>query len=495
MRFVVACRNGHLADVPWNIWAHTGGASRGKSRCDEPNLQFRSRNSKGTTGLATLEVSCVTCKSSRSLSGITAKDSLEKLGLSCLGTQPWQQNSATRDCKETPRVLQRGASNLYFAQTISALEIPGRADLEAFGTTRSAIEANPIFATIERLPKDARNGPVYDKLLGMLLAELEEIEITDVEAVLNGPKEEATRSESDGDFSGREWLALRTPQNEESASHDFITRRSPLLMGTPSNVLESKLDEAFERIVLVTKLKEIRVLRSFSRIEPEAPSVRPDLSDASKHPRIDWLPAIEVYGEGIFLAFNENAIARWEASNAVTARFAALNRRLETSELGGSIVRQRLGGETLTPRFVLLHTFAHLLIRELCFECGYSSAALRERIYARNGEASPQAGVLIYTAAGDSEGTLGGIVRQGEPPRLARSILKAIQSGIWCSADPICRESDGQGYDKTNLAACHACCLLPETSCICGNMLLDRSLLVEPGPQRSGFFIDPAALA
>jgi hypothetical protein len=141
-----------------------------------------------------------------------------------------------------------------------------------------------------------------------------------------------------------------------------------------------------------------------------------------------------------------------------------------------------------TPRFVLLHTFSHVMINQLVYECGYGSAALRERIYYGTGD-SAMSGVLIYTAAGDSEGTLGGLVAMGEPGRLERVIAQAIDRAKWCSSDPVCAESRGQGPGNCNLAACHACALLPETSCEEQNRLLDRAaLLGMPGCPDFGYF-------
>lgn len=144
----------------------------------------------------------------------------------------------------------------------------------------------------------------------------------------------------------------------------------------------------------------------------------------------------------------------------------------------------------ITPEFILIHTFAHVLINQLSFDCGYGSASLRERLYCNLTEQSQSMhGVLIYTASGDSEGTMGGLVRQGKPGRLEATISRAIQNASWCSSDPVCIESKGQGTDNSNLAACHGCCLLPETSCEEGNRLLDRAMLVgEPSQQKLGFF-------
>jgi len=125
----------------------------------------------------------------------------------------------------------------------------------------------------------------------------------------------------------------------------------------------------------------------------------------------------------------------------------------------------------------MIHTFSHLLIRQLSFECGYDASSIQERLYVSSGP-DGMAGLLLYTASGDSEGTLGGLVRQGRPEYLADTIKAALENARYCSSDPLCIESEGQGLNSLNLAACHACGLLPETSCELSNMLLDRGLVI-----------------
>jgi hypothetical protein len=44
------------------------------------------------------------------------------------------------------------------------------------------------------------------------------------------------------------------------------------------------------------------------------------------------------------------------------------------------------------------------------------------------------AGVLIYTAAPNSEGTLGGLV--GQPEQLEGHIDAALERMCWCASDP-----------------------------------------------------------
>jgi hypothetical protein len=122
---------------------------------------------------------------------------------------------------------------------------------------------------------------------------------------------------------------------------------------------------------------------------------------------------------------------------------------------------------------------AHILINQLVYECGYGTAALRERLYVSADLSAPMAGILLYTAAGDSEGTLGGLVRLGRPELFGPMMQRALSRASWCSADPVCSEHlGGQGSRQANLAACHACVLLPETSCETMNDGLDRAMIV-----------------
>ena len=187
----------------------------------------------------------------------------------------------------------------------------------------------------------------------------------------------------------------------------------------------------------------------------------------------DWLPAVEVYGEGIFFEFDPETLSEWAQKPEVVRRIAGLN-----SAYQNSFFSKSAPGD-IRPEYVLIHTFAHLIINQLSYECGYGSSSIRERLYCeKTTNNSNMCGVLIYTASGDSEGSLGGLVRQGEPGRLEDTIIAAIHNAEWCSSDPICIQSPGQGPESCNLAACHNCALLPETCCECGNRLLDRGMVV-----------------
>ena len=207
----------------------------------------------------------------------------------------------------------------------------------------------------------------------------------------------------------------------------------------------------------------------------------------AKEAETNWYPAYEVRGEGIFIEFNQADIDNWISSHPeVVERAQRLNDNYAASFIGKNHPR------TITPKFVMLHTLSHLLISQLSFECGYSIASLSERLYcAEESDGKQMSGIFIYTASGDSEGTLGGLVRQGRADAFPRVIKKAVASALTCSNDPVCILSRGQGRDSLNLAACHACGLLPETCCEERNAFLDRGVIVGTFENRNiGFWND-----
>src|SRR5262249_51257715 len=232
-----------------------------------------------------------------------------------------------------------------------------------------------------------------------------------------------------------------------------------------------------------------RVLTGFSRINPP-PYREFDQNDQSQLSlkAKSWLPGVRVYGEGVFFTLKKFKVTEW------IRRID--NKRYEEIFSNHKRIYEKLGRtpRELPSKFFLLHTLAHLLIRRLSYECGYGSSSLRERIYCWEGDDREMAGILIYTAAGDSEGTMGGLVEQGKPGRFEQLLHSAIQDSLWCSTDPLCLESHGQGIDSLNRAACYACSLLPETSCEEGNRFLDRVAVIgRPESPSLGFFDDIVA--
>lgn len=476
MRFVVTCRQGHLGDVQWDRWAHAGAATDQQRQCKSKSLRFITKPGAGT-GLDALVVKCNSCGAEKSLQGITNEDTHP--AIRCSGKQPWVYTDKPPTCDADPRVLQRGASNLYFTEVRSAIDIPPDSDFDVYNDISALVTNTPEFQMLKGTSSD---DMLYDLLVGKI-AEQNDLDEKIVRQVVEAAKAEIqgtpkTKAQLTGDLRRDEWNALISERHNQDDRDRFVTRHEKLVITGALPTAHALADERLGDVVLVTRLREVRALKSFRRYDTDGTEIRPALDAA-----LDWLPAIEVYGEGIFLRFNEEPLQAWEREEAVVRRVRKLEQRREDSLLGRRV-------KLASPRFVLLHTFAHLMIRRLAYESGYTAASLRERIYSAEagGEHEPFAGILIYTAAGDSEGTLGGLVRQGRPPRMIDTLMAMLEDAAWCSSDPICIESEGQGFQGLNRGACHACSLVAETSCEYSNGLLDRALLV--GADGLGYFAD-----
>lgn len=456
VRFVIACPRGHIDDFPWVAWAHRqSGQSIGDAvHCGSPKLRL---NYGRFSGLGGLKVVCENCNSSRTMSGSAGPNSLE--GMNCSGNRPWLgPHGREDDCIANLRMLQRGATNLYFPKVASAILIPPFSDSLRgtvddnwpFLSSNPNDDGTPNQSNVDNFAKIFHLD--YDRLLKVVSEKMSGLE----------PSDAAITEE---EFRHSEYTALsEQSDNEES---EFVTVPQDL------NKYDDFLQTFLEKVVLVEKLGETRALTGFSRIDPP-PYREFDINDQHQLSlqHRNWLPAIRVYGEGLFFCLKKSVIDDW-ATRSVVNRLNTIveNHRRVCLQLGRT-------PRELPPRFFLLHTLAHVLIRRLSFECGYGSSSLRERLYCWDEPGKEMTGILIYTAAGDSEGTMGGLVQQGKPGRLESLFLGAIQDARWCSSDPLCIESSGQGIDSLNRAACHACALLPETSCEEGNRFLDRGVLV-----------------
>ena len=487
MRWIQICPKGHMDDVDWRRWTHSRSANPEARQCQRDNLFFETVPGRGAGGLDTLQVHCKTCNSRRSLMGITSKGSLKSINVSCGGRQPWQRFEDRVDCDEVPMAVQRGASNVYFPLVHSSIEIPNPSRADAFSEKAMDIKADDFFRPLLTVNEDA---PMFDMMV-QTLSDGHDVSSDFVRALVRDEKQrEAGRATvveaTPGDLLSEEWAAFLTPPSDESDDPDFRTRHVGLSGSGDTSETTNLLSDRIDKVVVADRLREVRALEGFHRVTPGG---KDTLVPVALSHAVRWLPAIDVRGEGVFLSLNEGRLAVWEESDAVRDRVAELNKRLTASFMAPRL-RERTGA-VLAPRYVLMHTFAHLLIRRLAFESGYAATSLRERIYARTSlepdGASKQAGLLIYTAAGDAEGTLGGLVRQGEPPALQTTVVEALQDAMWCSSDPLCGENLASTFASLNLAACHACTLVAETSCECGNYLLDRALVVGNGTVE-GFF-------
>lgn len=470
MRFVLVCSDGHLADVPWKLYAHSRSTTPEQRGCRVEDLEYASDGR--SAGLASLYVRCRVCDAKRSFAGLTSESAMSDLNVMCWGTQPWQFAATQGNCVQRPRVVQRGAGDIYFAVTRTGLDIPPHSDFDYHSETTVRVRAHELFGYVCSNPEAGIAPQMMSIIADACETDLETVRIivaSEARDRAGRPPSGASRSLEEEEYG---WFLA--PLNRVHPKNRFLTKHIDLAsLDAP---LQKEVVEHIDKVVVGTKLRLVKALCGFSRYGQTA-IIPPDLGKGQ-----DWLPAIEIFGEGIFLRLNEERLVAWESLPSVQERVAPLTQRASTSILGHHL-------PDTSARFVLLHTLSHLLIRQLAYDCGYTSACLSERLYVKKGDPGEgMAGVLIYTADGDSEGTLGGLARQGEPDRLVRTLLAALQTAQWCSLDPICGERPSQGYDGLNLAACHACSLVSETSCGYFNSLLDRTLLVGNGSSVPGFF-------
>ncbi|MFJ8989952.1 DrmB family protein [Streptomyces sp. NPDC102279] len=476
MRFVQICAAGHLSDVDWWFWAHSRREAGERRQCGErEKLQFLV--SERASGLEALSITCRAkgCGASRDL-----LDILGTHGMRCSGRNPWQRANEATQCVKPVQIVQRTAGNLYYPVVHSALDIPEAEGPASQGDEELAgcVRGHDLWVSLCRVAGTARadvframiqeDTGVDDHLVDALLAE-------ETGQPLAAAPSDVDMAPARPDLSGEEWTAFTAPV--PVATRNFALRETTLGLGLETAEPWAGLNRRIGRILLADRLREVRALSGFSRVSPDASLVPADTAR-----RLKWLPAVEVFGEGILLTLDKAELTAWESEAEVRRRVAGIRADFDRSFQKDRL--KALTGESLSPRFVLLHTLAHLLIRQLSFESGYTTASLRERVYGRSEQ--DQYGILIYTAAGDAEGTLGGLVQQGEPPRLAETLLRMTEAAAWCSADPLCAEHAGQGFGNLNRAACHACALLPETSCETGNTLLDRALVIG-GEQVPGY--------
>lgn len=500
IRWVGACSNGHLFDIPWRRWAHL---NRMHKVVRDPNCQGRlglRLTARRGAAEGSIVVTCRDCGAASTLMGLTGVGTLDAVGLpTCPGTQPWGEGHAAAHCGEQPHVLMRASSRLHFPRTISMLDLPPDADRKAAPEVQQQIRQALDVFTLELLKAKRRDGISIADELAFYAGRIG-CDTADIEAFLDedGRTRPAASSptlgaveDSDAEHTslGDEWTALMMPRRKQPSWSRFVTEHLD-----PGDFGE-RLGPLFDRLVLVHRLREVRAYAGYRRITSD-PSrgefMWPSRSADARGLGVSWLPAHEVIGEGIFLDLAPSAVTTW-----LSAQVDAETRRRRdgvATQFSRSYLSAGASAVTMRqPEFVLLHTFAHLLIREMAYSAGYSSASLRERIYAGEDAGRRRMGILIYTAEGDSEGTLGGLVRLGAPQRLAGTIARLAERAAWCGQDPVCRESVGQGMHGLNLAACHGCSLVSETSCGHGNVLLDRNAIASGRAGAPGFLDVPAS--
>lgn len=473
-RFVVACINGHLEDFPFEWWVHYGNPGGCKEPENHHKLEIEFLNNTG--GLASIVIKCKCCGKTRSMEGCMSQNALK--GYRCRGKRPWigfkNEFNDPEPCNAHMRALQRGASNVYFTKSRSALTIPPW--------------SSKIQTYLDREWDKILNGleqGVDESFLRILVTMLFKDELEDGKYTTEDFMKEIDRRRELGTGGEGTYTEQMMYEDEYKALCEGYTsddEEEPEQFQAEITDISPFLEDYFDEVVLVKRLREVLALRGFRRVTPNPPEN--DETCINEFTPVwnksqSWLPAIEMLGEGIFIVLNEEKVREWEEKNH--DRYEDMHRRLGNMDIGKGM---------FSARYVLLHTLSHLLIRQLTIDCGYQEAALKERIYSTYPDSDlDMAGILIYTSSSDSDGSLGGLVRQGESDLLESTVRNMLQEASWCSSDPLCIESKSQGFNSLNYAACHACTLLPETSCEAVNCLLDRASVVgKPTEREIGYF-------
>ena len=512
--FVQICDNGHIHEFPWDSWAHrnkigeTTPIKCTRSENEVAKLEFSS--TKQGTNLANYEIKCLDCGAQRNFSGATDSKIFARLGFKeCFKQQPWLGKKDPHKCDAPIYGLPVNSSSIYYPSVVSSILIPAWIhEIDDFLDKKDQ-------ANFERIRSDRIEGRSYETIFeyykeGMfkeLLKEFSKEEIFErlklrfeapnLEVSTEG---EALEQEFDN-YSELNGRVRKGPDFDPKVDIESI----PIASSTLSKYNINKLLK-FHRLVA------IQVLRGFTRGSPPDPYAsekeiqknnpfRPissgkqrDLETGELLP-IDWLPAVETKGEGLFFKFDENILQEWESRPNVKKRFnVIINSYAENSDAQNRSEKQSILRKFSSPRYLMLHTFAHILIREISYSAGYNEASLKERVYSTSGN-KMRNGILIYTSSSSSEGSLGGLVRMGNIKKFEELIENAIKRSNSCSRDPICGETNpvlakdkgiSSGMQLSG-SSCYSCTLLPETSCQNFNNLLDRWMLKD---SEDGFFKD-----
>ncbi|WP_280265621.1 DUF1998 domain-containing protein [Nocardia wallacei] len=490
-RYLLACPDGHVDEFPYEKWVHRGLPC--SEAPDNPRLKMTDR-AAGKGAVAT--VRCESCGLKRGMNEAQGESAKEKLP-SCRGRHP--HLDAFYPCSNEVRLILVGASNLWFPASQSVIVMPehtaARND-ELASRIRAVLgaELSEWVTDFASSPKLARRGLAQafkDEDLDVSqysddeLQQLLELAATPVQ------EDEADVHHWDPiDLLVPEWQYLeRDPlggRHEDPLSNLTLSRR----------VCHPDLPAGISRVLAVESLRKVNALIGFTRIDAvdRVDDLPERLVPLSREDRT-WTVATEDRGEGVFLQLDESAVDAWEQhivadklwKDLREAHSRNFNNRYSETAAKNVDPDDRMR----PPRYWLVHTLAHVLIREMAMSCGYNAASLSERLYAWQGSADrpPAAGLLICTTASDSDGTLGGLVELSEPDRLHKVVTSALRRATRCSSDPICAGRIPQDpEDFLHGAACHCCTMASETSCERANQFLDRRFLIDlPGSQR-GFF-------
>ena len=486
-RYLLACAMGHLDEFPYELWVHRG------RKCEKAEVPFLKMIDRTAGKGASAMIRCESCKLQRPMNEAQGQAGAAKLP-KCRGRHPHLDAFEPGGCGAQTKLMLVGASNLWFAATLSIIVMPESAQEKAEDL------ADRIRAVLgDKLAKYAGSLDILRDFLdagGVDVTGLSDGDLGSLVAVALAPpptpdeQEERLRQWDPVDLLVPEWrYLLKDPlgdRHEDPDSGLTLSRRDR----------GPQLRDEITRVLAVERLRKVNALTGFTRIDAfdRVGDVQKRLVPLARERRPAWTVATEDRGEGVFLQLDESRVALWEQrildsdvweSHKLAHRRNFYRRFSETGEEVDPDTRLK------PPRYWLVHTLAHVLIREMAMQCGYSAASLSERLYAwpATEERPPAAGLLIVTTASDSDGTLGGLVALSEKECLQRVVSGAVERVTRCSSDPICaRRTPVDPEDFLHGAACHCCVMASETSCERANRFLDRRFLIDLPGSELGFF-------
>jgi hypothetical protein len=483
VRFMYICAAGHIDDFPFMKWIHDG-----KETSENCELKFFG-GSGGGNSLENIKVGCVKCNIVKNIApefDNSESNSKNNLNRKCSGAKPWLGNNEFDKCNQQQLLVLRQASNAYYPVIKSSIYIP----IKTNSTNRKILEfinQKKVWDVVLR-HKDSHQGLEDAIRTGLSFSEqkYKSLDLKEVLEAINNKKlglEEQNKITPEK--SDEEELYRNQEYNYIINSETTDEENELKLKKIPIDQYGS-LKKYFSNIFLIEKLIETRVQRGFTRLNPyDGDGKNSNLQPLFLDNKINWLPVNVVTGEGIFFEFNAQNLNTW------LKNFNTKNHENIIKNYNDIRSSKKISERIVNTKFFLIHTFSHLLINQLSYSCGYGSASLKERIYCNQKYKDKEMhGLLIYTASGDSEGSMGGLVREGEPKNIKKIIHQAVKKSVTCSYDPVCLDHKSQGLNGTNASACHACCFVPETSCEESNQLLDRTTIIGNEKGSFGYFKD-----
>lgn len=449
----VVSNKGHLAEVPWHNICHLDSEIKCEPDYDSEYLTLTSNHNGKRV------VRCHRCQSQHVFEKTKKINYINQ-------HQPWIfEGSPELEETDKVEVLEVNNPGVYIPERENALVIPPESRISQSTVVDRLYRNSKLCREIDLIRNPLRRKGKINEVAREL-----KTSASNIKQALKEIKEGYPYFDDIlvNDLYEDEYNAFLEPLNDQKEDEDFVTEH---LTSKWKDLLSSEAPEDLKSIISIVdqvvsarRLREIQVFKGFYRLSSEDNEnlVPPDITGES-----NWLPAIELFGEGIFFTLDKEILEQWESTTEVIKRGDEIKQRFEKAQI--NIFQNDI---EVTPRFLLLHTLSHLLIRELEASAGYPAASLKERIYCS--KSKKMAGILVYTAVPDIVGSLGGIINSAEPTTLLTILDNVFKKAQWCSLDPVCTEHEGQGPGWLNRAACHACSLIPEPACEYGNVFLDR---------------------